>query len=103
MCKLLLIIVLTASLAHRAMSEAELPDPTRPLEYSGAVQVEKSLQLDSILFGVNRKIAVINGEQRLESQWIGDKQIIAIGRKSVTLKHGDQTIVLSLHGKNIRQ
>ncbi len=98
----ILFVVPTLSV-QKLSAEAELPDPTRPLEYSGAVQAQKALHLDSILIGSKRKIAVINGEQFAESQWVGDKKIVAISRRSVTLRQGDQKIVLSLHGKSIRQ
>jgi len=80
-----------------------LPDPTRPLEYSGAVQEQTVLQLNSILISGERKIAVINGTQLTENQWLGDKRVIRIQANQVTLEHQGQTIVLSLYGKSIRQ
>ena len=80
-----------------------LPDPTRPLEYTGPVRQQEALQLNSILISGERKVAVINGVQLSENQWLGDKRVIRIQSNQVTLVHQGQTIILSLYGKGIRQ
>lgn len=82
--------------------EANLPDPTRPLEYREASTPAASLQLDSILISDVRKIAVINGVALTEQDWLGDKQVIKIESHQVTLMQAGKTIVLPLHRSSIR-
>lgn len=86
-----------------AWAEEVLPDPTRPLEYSGSVKVPTSLKLNSILISQDRKVAVINGVQLVENQWYGDKRVVRIQSNAVILDHQGSTIVLSLHHQKVRQ
>jgi len=103
-CNKILGICISIVLSGAAWANESLPDPTRPLEYSGVRQAQpQQLVLNSILISGERKIAVINGQQLIESQWIADKQVIRIHSDSVTLRHQGQTIVLTLYGKTVRQ
>lgn len=100
-----LLILVSASIIFSASCVADdaLPDPTRPLEYTVGATQNKSLQLNSILISQNRKIAVINGVQLSENQWLDDKRVVSIRDNSVTLDYQGQKIVLSLHNKKIRR
>ena len=81
----------------------DLPDPTRPLEYSESRVEQQQLMLHSILISNGRKIAVINGIQVKEQEWFGDKQVIRISENSVVLKSQNSVVELSLFGKSVRQ
>ncbi len=66
--------------APQALS-AEMRDPTQPLGVEGGVAVESNvnrLQLHSILYAENRRLAVINGKVVLENQWIGNAKLLQV-------------------------
>lgn len=69
-----------------------LKDPTRPPGFGGApaqALPKTSLDLQSILVGNGRKVAVINGEPRAEGQSFGKIRVRRILRDRVeVLDHG---------------
>lgn len=83
----------------------ELRDPTRPLDYNpGRTSVE--LELNSILVGGERRLAVINGQQLRESELVANSGGIRLRRieaRAVVLEQDGKTWRLSLAGKSIRQ
>lgn len=103
MYKSVLLIALLLSHGVVVLADETLPDPTRPLEYSETKTVAAQLKLNSVLISGERKVAVINGQQLQENQWLGDKRVVHIRSNSVTLEDQGQLIVLSLYSKAIRQ
>jgi len=100
----LVVSVLLASVLVAPKLGAEtLADPTRPLEYQMPPERKAALQLNSILISQGRRIAIINGVQLSEQQWFDNKQVLQITSSQVTLVSQGRKIVLSLHGKTVRQ
>src|SRR5690606_4472701 len=75
--KYALAILLLASGAL-ASADEELRDPTRPLDYSVQREAKQPLQLNSILIGNGRRLAVINGQTAEEQQRIDDVQVLRL-------------------------
>lgn len=79
-----------------AIAMVEMRDPTRPIGDNASVSFAETYELGSILFSVERKIAVING------QWlrVGDKvdgvTVTRIEKNSVDIDGpgGKQTLTL---------
>lgn len=101
---LLLIPVLGA---HQVVAQAtELRDPTRPLDYRVASGGAVALELNSILIGENRKLAIINGQQLRENDVIKDTDGIrlrSIESQAVVLQQGAKIWRLRLGGAAIRR
>lgn len=109
MCKQLLAIVTFALLGASAAQANELRDPTRPLDYrasdAGGGQAE-ALQLQSILIGGGRKLAVINGRAHREGEAIAGAEgarVQNIEPGSVTIAHDGDTRRLQLNRESVRQ
>ncbi len=83
----------------------ELRDPTRPLDYNpGGASVE--LELNAILVGEGRRLAVINGQQLRENEAVANSGGIRLQRidaRSVVMAQDGKTWRLSLAGQSIRQ
>lgn len=82
-----------------------LQDPTRPLSYrAGSAPVE--LELNSILVGGERKLAVINGQQLRENDVLSGSGGIRLRRiepQAVVLQQGDKVWRLRLAGSAVRR
>lgn len=101
---LLLSIVSAPALADRAREET-LRDPTRPLDYRAGEQ-GVSLELNSILVGGDRRLAVINGQQLRENQVIansGGVRVRRIESRRVVLEQDGSTWNLTLAGEPVRR
>lgn len=92
-------ILIAALCMMSSLVKAELLDPTRPLIFNEAIEMhcsEANLLLQSISYGQNKQIALINGN----FYTIGDKinlyTIAAMTPDSVTLKRENETLVLTL-------
>lgn len=101
MCKALrfLLLVFITALAPGLQA---LTDPTQPSYYRDASK-KQSLHLESILFGENRRVAVINGKALTEGDRIGSAKIISITKDNVKLKRSGELFTLQLQRITIRQ
>lgn len=92
-------------------AQTQATDPTRPLGHTQAVTVgvggesTQSIHLNSIFFGSERKIAIINGQPLHENQVI--KGVGAVVKKievnAVILQQGNNTWRVSLNKTAIRK
>lgn len=75
-----------------------LSDPTRPLNYQTQVAADKAIILNSILWGDQRQVAIINGQQVREGDVLtgAEATVISISPKYVEIKRGQAIIRLSL-------
>ena len=74
----------------------EVHDPTKPTAYRESVQSNKdTYRLESILLGVNRKLAIINGESFSEGDTHKLGKVISINRNNVVLQ-GSKRHILTL-------
>lgn len=109
MSKLLVIALLFLPLfgLHEVMAqEAELRDPTRPLNHRTNAEGTVELNLNSILIGKQRKLAVINGQQLRENEVIkgtDDIRLRSIEAQVVVLQQGAKVWRLRLGGAAIRR
>jgi len=101
----LLLASLSVQVGADEGAEDRLRDPTRPLDYRpGERSVD--LQLNSILVGGDRRLAVINGQQLRENQVIansGGVRIRRIESRRVVLEQDGNTWNLSLAGEPVRR
>lgn len=97
--KALFIIVLMQSVWVHA-----LQDPTKPLSYKSMVLTATSYNLQSILMGRERKLAVINGQRMHENQVInnsGGVEVIKIESYRVLLQQGEKRWALTLRESSL--
>jgi len=99
---LLMILICSAVVAD------ELRDPTRPLRFVQAVNSdgqEIKLELNSILVGPNRKIAIINGQSLVQGQQLKgtNYQVISIQKNSVTLTSGEVRRTLTMVESRVKR
>lgn len=86
----------------------DLRDPTRPLRFVQAVNSdgqEIKLELNSILVGPNRKIAIINGQSLVQGQKLKgtNYQLISIQKNSVTLTSGEARRTLTMVESRVKR
>ena len=86
----------------------ELRDPTRPLRFVQAVNSngqEIKLELNSILVGPNRKIAIINGQSLVQGQKLKgtNYQLVSIQKNSVTLTSGEARRTLTMVESRVKR
>lgn len=95
-------LLLFVTLMHTCFASA-LQDPTRPLGYEKKT-LAASYQLQSILLASTRKLAVINGQQLQENQFIknsGGVQVVKIEPYQVLLQQGDKRWALTLRKSSL--
>ena len=82
-----------------------LDDPMRPPEppRSGAAERRAALRLTSVVFGRERRVAVINGERVTIGSRVGGAKVVAISPSQVTLQRGEKRFTLSLPDLPIKQ
>lgn len=97
------VILALAAWASVAAGEAPLPDPTRPPGVSGGPSASQEsekpkaeLNLQSLLHGGERALAVINGRSLQEGDSIHGYTVTRIARDQVVLRGGGGTRVLRL-------
>jgi MSHA biogenesis protein MshK len=103
--KFITLLVLATALPVSASGES-LRDPTRPLGYRSAPTAQVELELNSILIGGTRKLAVINGQQLRENDVIqgsGGVRLRAIEPQAVVLQQGTRTWRVRLAGNGVRR
>lgn len=86
----------------------ELRDPTRPLRFVQTVNSdgqEIKLELNSILVGPNRKIAIINGQSLVQGQKLKgtNYQLVSIQKNSVTLTSGEARRTLTMVESRVKR
>lgn len=96
------LILLSVLAAFKTAQAQALADPTRPAQYHPAAAQAK-LNLQSILFGNSRRVAVINGKALTEGERIGGARILSISKDMVRLKRGDKIVRLKLDNASIRR
>ena len=90
------------ALAATAAAAAPFADPFRPprqIEQPVADDVAKApagSRLESVLIGPDRRIAVINGQQYLEGDRIGDGRVLRISESEVVIRHPDRDEKLTM-------
>lgn len=80
-----------------------LQDPTKPLSYKSKT-LAASYELQSILLGRERKLAVINGQQLQEQQLIQNSagvRVIKIESYRVLLQQGEKRWALTLRESSL--
>ena len=100
---LLLLGVLAAATATDAPSET-LPDPTRPYQYSQAVDVSsiavspeaQEWHLNGIQLRNGVKRAILNGKLVKEGDQTGGATVVAIGTSDVTISIDHKNVVVRL-------
>lgn len=85
------------------LTAEQLLDPTRPLDYRQSSRSEVPLNLNSILIGKGRRIAVINGQQMAEREQRGDIYVLRILPNRVIVRRNDKQIELELHNPITRK
>lgn len=78
-----------------------LDDPTRP--YRSAAPgtpgaAERPFELNGVLLGPNRRVAIINGELYREGDLVDGARVVRIEPRSVRLQRGDRSLVVELSG-----
>lgn len=103
MCRYLLaLFFISASAGALAQLEADLRDPTTPLDYTVDVRGaggETEWVLDSVLISNKRRLAIINGETLREGQLLPGSNEIKIQRilpQTVMLRQGEKTWALKM-------
>ncbi|MDQ2075221.1 hypothetical protein [Marinimicrobium sp. ABcell2] len=105
MCKVIALLLLALAVPLSASAES-LQDPTRPLGYRTASSASVELELNSILIGGTRKLAVINGQQLRENEVIqgsGGVRLRAIEPQAVVLQQGTRTWRVRMAGNGVRR
>jgi hypothetical protein len=96
-CKrILLLALLTAAVMPAAAQQ--MMDPTRPLDHRVGEAREVPMELNSILIGKGRRIAVINGQEAAERERIGDILVLRILPNRVIVQRNGRQYELNLHG-----
>lgn len=107
-------IALMGMLAAAAATDdaaAALPDPTRPYEYSQAVEIseiampsaEMQWRLTGIQIRDDMKRAILNGKLVKEGDALGTATVVAIGSSEVTLSHEHRLIVVRLLNPRVKR
>jgi MSHA biogenesis protein MshK len=103
-CKLpTLLLVLLLGLCAAAAGAESLADPTRPPRSGGGGSARELAQeplphwdLQAIVLGEERRIAVINGRPLAEGSRLGAASLLRIERDRVLLRYQGQTVELKL-------
>jgi MSHA biogenesis protein MshK len=93
-----------------SFAQAQVTDPTKPLNFSGAVGVEgaavqDTIRLTSILISSDRKVAIINGQVLQEKQTLKGvgAQLKTIEADAVTLQQNGKVWRVPLNNTAIRK
>lgn len=79
-------------------------DPTRPGDFRpSATRSLKGMQLESILIGAQRKVAVINGKSYQSGDIISGAKLVSIETHQVIMRKGSKTIRLKLFNADIKR
>ncbi len=95
------ILLLLGGLAATSVA-APLPDPTRPLAglaepaRAPAIQPATAWVLNAIVFGPDRRVALINGQAAAEGEQIGTARVVKIESGMVILRDGSREVTLRL-------
>jgi MSHA biogenesis protein MshK len=91
-------------------AQAQIADPTKPLNFSGAVGVvgdaaQDTIRLTSILISSDRKVAIINGQVLQENQTLKGvgAQLKKIDADAVTLQQNGKVWRVPLNNTAIRK
>ncbi|MBI2994344.1 MAG: hypothetical protein HYY48_09250 [Gammaproteobacteria bacterium] len=106
-------LLLGALAAPTAMEPpaAELPDPTRPYQYSQAVDLAsipasaeaQQWRLSGIQVRDGQKRAILNGKLVKEGDKVGEAAVAAIGTSDLTLSIDNRLVVLRLLIPSVKQ
>lgn len=103
MCKQAYLVLAVMLAVCWPLAAEQLSDPTRPLDYRQTeVNKPPPLELNSILIGKGRRIAVINGQRAAEREQIGDVLVLRILPNSVIVRRDGEQIELKLHSTPTR-
>ncbi len=80
-----------------------LNDPTRPSAYKAPSAAKERYQLESILVGDVRKVAVINGKALTEGEKVGSAKVVRIEKNKVQLSRRGKVIELVPERTQVRQ
>lgn len=101
------IALLFIAAAWPAFASAEnLRDPTRPLGHSATAGVPVEWELNAVLIGGTRKLAVINGQKLRENEMLPGSagvRLQTIEPQAVILQQGTRTWRLRLAGNQVRR
>lgn len=91
------LLVASVSLASAQASQV-LYDPTRPpgKNVQATTQSHRSLRLESVLVGKQRRVAIINGRRYKEGDRVGAGRLVSIQRRGVKIEMPDKTLTLRL-------
>lgn len=99
----LLLLVLCLALPAMTLAAEGLADPTRPPQAvssgSSLAPVAEALpswELQGILFGEERRVAVINGRSLTEKSRLGKATVVRIEADKVLLRYQDKMVTLKL-------
>jgi hypothetical protein len=93
-------LLLVVSYSHAG--EAELSDPTRPLDFQAAASQVPTYQLTSIFLSDTRARAIINGKLVGVNDHVGQAKVLKIEQSFVALQTPDGQKNLRLH-KNVKR
>lgn len=98
-----LLLGLSLGLPVFALAAAGLADPTRPPQALGAASASAAAaealplwELQGILVGDDRRVAVINGRALVEKGRLGKATVLRIDADQVLLRYRDQMVTLKL-------
>lgn len=96
-CVAVFVLLFTVMLGHA------FRDPTQPVGYVGRVTSSSGFQLQSIIYGKNRKEAVINQQIFREGDTVNGAKIVAIHRDFVVLSQNAKIVELHLFAGDMRK
>lgn len=94
--------------AGQLVTANSLVDPTRPAHFraleSGFLQrIQAQYTLNSVIYGAQRQVAIINGQSVSVGERIGEAKIAAIRKTGVTLIVQDRQFELELAAGQIKK
>jgi hypothetical protein len=104
-----LLVALVAALTSPTAVAAPFADPFRPPRQieqpvvDDAAKAPAGSRLESVLIGPDRRVAVINGQQYLEGERIGDGRVLRISEGEVVIRHPDRDEKLTMFAEGGRR
>lgn len=103
MFKLIVTTMLTVLVGLTSLSAQALNDPTKPSYYQGGTAKKNSLQLSSVLWSDQRRVAIINGKALSEGDAIAGAKVVRIEKHQVRINQNGVLVNLKLRRPSIKR
>lgn len=103
MFKLIITSACTALVCLASVSVQAISDPTKPSYYQSDKAKKTTLQLSSVLWSDQRRVAIINGKALSEGDVIAGATVVKIDKQQVQINQNGVLVKLKLRRPTIKR